>query len=382
MPSPKSDFFFTSSIQNLEKKQWNDCVGYDHPFTRYEFLVALETSKSACIKSGWQPHHYVEIDKKKNILAVCPLYIKNHSFGEYIFDHAWADAFHRYGLNYYPKLQSAIPFTPVTGDRIIISKSIQNTSKKRSRIINYIIEETKKLNVSSVHFNFIRNPEKLHLNKKLMIRQGIQFHWENNNYKTFDDFLITLSSRKRKLIKKERQCIKDNNLIVKLLNGDDIKEKHINFFYECYLNTTGRKWGSKYLTKNFFSELLKSFRKKILLIIAFKNDKMVASAINFLSSTHLYGRLWGAKYEVPFLHFELCYYQAIEYAIKNKIKIVEAGAQGEHKLQRGYMPQKIWSLHWIKNQQFSKAIEQYLDEETKLLNNQKENLEQFAPYKN
>ena len=382
MPSSESDFFYASSIQDLEKKKWNDCVGYDHPFTRYEFLVALETSKRASIKSGWQPHHYVEIDKKKNILAVCPLYIKNHSFGEYIFDHAWAEAFHRYGLNYYPKLQSAIPFTPVTGDRIIISKSIQNTSKKRSRIINHIIEETKKLNVSSVHFNFIRSPEKWHLNKKLMIRQGIQFHWENNNYKTFDDFLITLSSRKRKLIKKERQCIKDNNLIVKLLNGDDIKEKHINFFYECYLDTTGRKWGSKYLTKNFFSELLKNFSKKILLIIAFKNDKMVASAINFLSSTHLYGRLWGAKYEVPFLHFELCYYQAIEYAIKNKIKIVEAGAQGEHKLQRGYMPQKIWSLHWIKNQQFSKAIEQYLDEENKLLNNQKENLEQFAPYKN
>ena len=216
----------------------------------------------------------------------------------------------------------------------------------------------------------------------MMIRQGIQFHWKNNNYKTFDDFLITLSSRKRKLIKKERQCIKNNNLVVRLLSGDDIKKEHIDFFYECYLNTTGRKWGSKYLTKKFFSELLENFRDKILLIIALKSNKMIASAINFLSSTHLYGRLWGAKYEVPFLHFELCYYQAIEYAIKNKIKIVEAGAQGEHKLQRGYMPQKIWSLHWIKDQQFSKAIEQYLDEETKLLNNQKESLEQFAPYKN
>ena len=382
MPSPESDFFYASSIQELEKKQWNDCVGYDHPFTRYEFLAALETSKSACIKSGWQPHHYVEIDKEKNILAVCPLYIKNHSFGEYIFDHSWAQAYHRYGLNYYPKIQSAIPFTPVTGERIIVNKFIKNISNKRLSIINHIIEETKKLDVSSVHFNFICNPKKWNLNKKMMIRQGIQFHWKNNNYKTFDDFLITLSSRKRKLIKKERQCIKNNNLVVRLLNGDDIKEEHIDFFYECYLNTTGRKWGSKYLTKKFFSELLENFRDKILLIIALKSNKMIASAINFLSSTHLYGRLWGAKYEVPFLHFELCYYQAIEYAIKNKIKIVEAGAQGEHKLQRGYMPQKIWSLHWIKDQQFSKAIEQYLDEETKLLNNQKESLEQFAPYKN
>ena len=284
-------------------------------------------------------------------------------------------------MNYYPKIQSAIPFTPVTGERIIINKSIKNISKKRSAIINHIIEETKKRNVSSVHFNFVCNPTKWTLNNKLMVRQGIQFHWKNNNYNTFNDFLITLSSRKRKLIKKERQCIKNNNLVVKLLSGDDIKEKHIDFFYECYLNTTGRKWGSKYLTKKFFSELLENFRDKILLIVAFKSDMMVASAINFLSSTHLYGRLWGSKYEVPFLHFELCYYQAIDYAINNKIKIVEAGAQGEHKLQRGYMPQKIWSLHWIKNKQFSKAIEQFLDEESKILNNQKESLEHFAPYK-
>jgi predicted N-acyltransferase len=215
-----------------------------------------------------------------------------------------------------------------------------------------------------------------------MVRSGIQFHWNNNEYKNFNEFLNDLSSRKRKIIRRERQCIENNNLTVKLLNGDDIKEEHINFFYDCYLDTTGRKWGSTYLTKEFFFEILHNFRNKILLIMAYQEDKMVASAINFLSKTHLYGRLWGSKYEVPFLHFELCYYQAIEYAIQNKIQIVEAGAQGEHKLQRGYAPTKTWSAHWIKDQEFSKAIQNFLDNESQLIDNQKEKLEDYLPFKN
>ena len=233
-----------------------------------------------------------------------------------------------------------------------------------------------------MHFNFIKNPDEWNENKEIMIRSGIQFHWHNHNYKSFDEFLETLSSRKRKLIKKERQCLKNNNLTVKLLSNDLIKEEHINFFYECYIDTTGRKWGSTYLTKSFFMELFNNFRHKILLIVAFHEDKMVASAINFISKTHLYGRLWGAKYEVPFLHFELCYYQAIDYAIAHKIKIVEAGAQGEHKLQRGYVPTKTWSSHWIKDKEFSRAIEGFLDKEVKIIDNEKQNLEVLTPYKN
>ncbi len=375
-----SEFFFCSNLNSIDKNSWNNCIGNDHPFLQHEFLNALEKSGSATIKTGWKPHHYIEKDKQE-IIAICPLYIKNHSFGEYIFDHAWADAYHKYGLNYYPKLQSAIPFTPVTGDRIIINKKVKNKNEKETEIMRNIISEAKRINVSSLHFNFIKNPNIWKNNNEIMIRSGVQFHWHNNNYKNFEDFLQTLSSRKRKLIKKERQCIKDNNLNVRLLSGDLIKEEHLNFFYDCYLDTTGRKWGSTYLTKNFFKELLKNFKDKILLIVAFHEDTMVASAINFISKSHLYGRLWGSKYEIPFLHFELCYYQAIEYAISNNIKIVEAGAQGEHKLQRGYAPVKTWSSHWIKDKEFSKAIRNFLDNEGQIINNQKEELDKLTPYK-
>ncbi len=376
-----SEHFFCSSLSNIKSSNWNECVGNDHPFLQYEFLYALEKSNSANSKTGWQPYHYIEQENDK-IIALCPLYIKNHSFGEYIFDHSWADAYHRYGINYYPKLQSAIPFTPVTGDRIVLNKSVKDKKGKQVQIINNMIEEAKKINVSSLHFNFVNDASNWNEINNIMVRSGIQFHWNNNEYKNFNDFLNDLSSRKRKIIRRERQCIENNNLTVKLLNGDDIKEEHINFFYDCYLDTTGRKWGSTYLTKEFFFEILHNFRNKILLIMAYQEDKMVASAINFLSKTHLYGRLWGSKYEVPFLHFELCYYQAIEYAIQNKIQIVEAGAQGEHKLQRGYAPTKTWSAHWIKDQEFSKAIQNFLDNESQLIDNQKEKLEDYLPFKN
>ena len=376
-----SEHFFCSSLSNIKSSDWNECVGNDHPFLQYEFLYALEKSNSANTKTGWQPYHYIEQENNK-IIALSPLYIKNHSFGEYIFDHSWADAYHRYGINYYPKLQSAIPFTPVTGDRIVLNKSVKDKRAKQVQVINNMIEEAKKINVSSLHFNFVNNASNWNEIDNIMVRSGIQFHWNNNEYKNFNEFLNDLSSRKRKIIRRERQCIENNNLTVKLLNGDDIKEEHINFFYDCYLDTTGRKWGSTYLTKEFFFEILQNFKNKILLIMAYQEDKMVASAINFLSKTHLYGRLWGSKYEVPFLHFELCYYQAIEYAIQNKIQIVEAGAQGEHKLQRGYAPTKTWSAHWIKDQEFSKAIQNFLDNEKQLIDNQKEKLEDYLPFKN
>ena len=376
-----SKFFFCSSLSLIDKNKWNSCIGSDHPFLQYEFLNALEKSGSATIKTGWQPYHYIE-EENEEIIAVCPLYIKSHSFGEYIFDHSWADAYHRYGLNYYPKLQSAIPFTPVTGERIILNKKINNIKEKENEIIANIISEAKKINVSSLHFNFIKNSSKWKDNKEIMLRSGIQYHWKNNDYKNFDQFLESLSSRKRKIIKRERLCISDNNLRVELLNGDLIKEEHIKFFYDCYLDTTGRKWGSTYLSKDFFYDLLMNFKDKILLVMAFHDSKKIASAINFLSNSHLYGRLWGAKYEIPFLHFELCYYQAIDYAIKNNIKVVEAGAQGEHKLQRGYVPTKTWSAHWIKDKEFSSAIESFLNKESQLINNEKDKLDDLSPYKN
>jgi predicted N-acyltransferase len=381
MVSKTDNYFFVKTINDISKDDWNDCVGLDHPFIRYEFFHALEKSYSAVNATGWQPFHYIQTNKKR-IIAVCPLYMKSHSFGEYIFDHAWANAYHRNGLEYYPKLQSAVPFTPVTGERIIIHKSIKNKNDIKNKVIKNIIKKAQSLNVSSLHFNFLKKPKHLsQSNDDLLLRQGIQFHWKNSNYKSFNDFLENLSSRKRKIIKKERSCIKNNNLTVNFFNGAKIQKEHWDFFYKCYVNTTEKKWGSTYLTREFFIEIGKNLSSKILLIIAYQEDQMIAAALNFLSSTHLYGRLWGSVKHIPYLHFEMCYYQAIEYAIKNKIKIVEAGAQGSHKLQRGYMPEKTWSLHWIKNNKFKEAIKQYLEEEINLMNKQKKDLEQFAPYK-
>ena len=382
MVSKSDKYLFIKSIEEVSKKEWNDCAGLDHPFTRYEFIYALEKSGSAVNSTGWQPFHYIELNDDKKIIAICPLYIKSHSFGEYIFDHAWAEAYHRFGLKYYPKLQSAIPFTPVTGERIIVHKNIKKKNGMKNQIIKNIINKAKNLNVSSLHFNFLKQPKYLNINNnKLLLRKGIQFHWKNNNYKSFNEFLETLSSRKRKVIKKERSCIKYHNLKVKLLNGDAIKNIHWDFFYECYLVTTEKKWGSPYLTKKFFQEIGKNLSSKIILIIAYQDNQMIASALNFISNSHLYGRLWGAIKYIPYLHFELCYYQAIDYAIKNKIKVVEAGAQGSHKLQRGYLPKETYSLHWIKNNNFKNAINNYLDEELKLIKKEKKDLEEFAPYK-
>jgi predicted N-acyltransferase len=382
MVSKTDNCSFIKSIEEISKNEWNECTGLDHPFTRYEFIHALEKSGSAINSTGWQPFHYIEKNKDKKIIAICPLYIKSHSFGEYIFDHAWADAYARYGLEYYPKLQSAIPFTPVTGERIIVRNNIKKKNDIKNKVIQNIIKKAINLNLSSVHFNFLKEPNYLNENnKKLLLRKGIQFHWKNNNYESFDDFLKNLSSRKRKLIKKERSCIKDHNLEVKLLNGNEITNKHWDFFYECYLITTGKKWGSSYLTKNFFNEIGKHLASKILLIVALKDNQMIASALNFISDSCLYGRLWGTIKYIPYLHFELCYYQAIDYAIKNKIKNVEAGAQGSHKLQRGYLPKETYSLHWIKDHNFKNAINNYLNEEMKLINKEKKDLEEFAPYK-
>lgn len=382
MVSKSDNHYFVSSIEDISLDEWNNCAGLNHPFTRYEYFYALEKSNSAINSKGWQPFHYVETNKEKRIIAICPLYIKSHSFGEYVFDHAWADAYRRYGAKYYPKLQSAVPFTPVTGKRILINNKIPNHTGIEKRVVENIITKASKINVSSVHFNFLDNPDTTYLEKKnLMLRKGIQFHWQNNNYSNFNNFLSSLSSRKRKLINKERMCLKENDLKIELLTGSQITKFHWDFFYQCYLNTTENKWGVSYLTKNFFYMIGQTLSSKILLIFAIQNNQYIAGALNFLSNTHLYGRLWGSITYIPFLHFELCYYQAIDYAINNKLQTVEAGAQGSHKLQRGYLPRETFSAHWIKNIKFKDAINNYLNEEIKIIEKQKKDLEQFVPFK-
>ncbi len=378
----KTNFFFLSSIEKISKDEWNQCSGTLHPFTSYDFFYALEKSGSAITATGWEPHHYIQKNEKNEIIAVCPLYIKTHSFGEYIFDHAWANAYHKHGLNYYPKLQSAVPFTPVSGNRILINKKIKNVIKIKNEVVSNIIAHCNFKNISSVHFNFVKKNEiRDILKKNLLLRKGIQFHWHNDNYSSFEDFLSSLTSRKRKLIKKERKCVIDFDLQIEILSNNQIKQNHWDFFYECYINTSNKKWGSSYLKKKFFYLIGKNLKSKTILILAKKHGEYIAGALNFLGKSSIYGRLWGSKKFVPYLHFEICYYQAIEYAIKNKINTVEAGAQGPHKLQRGYKPTETFSLHWIKENKFKNAISNYLNEEMKIIENEKKDLQDFVPYK-
>ena len=373
-----------SSLRNIDKNQWNKLNICNHPFTSYEFLNALETSNSVSTKTGWTPKHILVKSAANDLIGASPNYLKMHSYGEYIFDHSWANAFENAGGQYYPKLLSAIPFTPATGPRILLIPQ----KKKYDEIFKLIIctyeQLVKNNNLSSAHMNFITKQLSDTLNKRNWIkREGLQFHWYNKKYQSFDDFLDELKSTKRKAIKKERKKINEYGLTIERLTGDALNVKIWDSFYEFYLSTIDKKWGGAYLTKDFFYSINRSMKNKILLVIAKKNNDIIAGALNFVGENTLYGRNWGSKLDVPFLHFELCYYQAIEYAIENKIQIVEAGAQGHHKIQRGYIATSTYSAHYIQNDSFDKAVRGFVEIEANEINKQIEIInQQVSPYSN
>ena len=371
-----------SSLSNIDKNQWNKLNICNHPFTSYEFLNALETSNSVSTKTGWTPKHILVKNAANNLIGASPNYLKMHSYGEYIFDHAWANAFENAGGQYYPKLISAIPFTPATGPRILVEENHPDNDEIFALIIDTFEAIVQKNNLSSAHINFITDDFNIKLNKDNWIqRKGIQFHWYNKNYKDFDDFLSTLKSSKRKAIKKERRSINQHNLTIQKITGDDLDVEMWNSFYEFYLTTVDKKWGGAYLNREFFHLINSKMKDKILLIIAKQNDKIIAGALNFIGQNTLYGRNWGAIVDIPFLHFELCYYQAIEYAINHKIGKVEAGAQGNHKIQRGYLASPIYSRHFIQNKSFSEAIRKFVQLEEKEIDRQIEFVNQHnTPY--
>ena len=373
-----------SSLSNVDKNQWNKLNICNHPFTSYEFLNALETSNSVSTKTGWTPKHILVKNAANNLIGASPNYLKMHSYGEYIFDHSWANAFENAGGQYYPKLLSAIPFTPATGPRVLLSPQKNNNDEIFKLIIGTYEQLVKNNNLSSAHINFITKQLSDTLNKRNWIkREGLQFHWYNKKYQSFDDFLDELKSTKRKAIKKERKKINEYGLTIERLTGDDLNVKIWNSFYEFYLSTIDKKWGGAYLTKDFFYSINRSMKNKILLVIAKKNNDIIAGALNFVGENTLYGRNWGSKLDVPFLHFELCYYQAIEYAIENKIQIVEAGAQGHHKIQRGYIATSTYSAHYIQNDSFDKAIRGFVKMEANEINKQIEIInQQGSPYSN
>jgi predicted N-acyltransferase len=370
-----------SISQALESKLEDGFADPDNPFVSHAFLAALESSKSVGGRSGWLPQHLVVEDESGEIYAAAPCYLKGHSQGEYVFDHGWADAYERAGGNYYPKLQVAAPFTPVTGPRLLV-KAGPHAEAARNALVAGMVELCKLRNASSVHVTFAPKSEWNFLTEAGMLaRTDRQFHWHNQGYKTFDDFLNALSSNKRKTIRRERREALESGIEIQRLTGSDLTESVWDAFFDFYMDTGSRKWGRPYLTREFFSLVSEKMAGKILLVMAKRNGSYIAGALNFLGKHTIYGRNWGAVEHHPFLHFEVCYYQAIEYAIEHGLKSVEAGAQGEHKLLRGYVPVPTYSAHYIANPALRRAISNYLDQEREYVDAEREQLAEAAPYK-
>jgi predicted N-acyltransferase len=370
-----------SISQALESELEDAFSDPDNPFVSHAFLASLETSKSVGGRSGWIPQHLVVEDEHGEIHAVAPCYLKAHSQGEYVFDHGWADAYERAGGNYYPKLQVAAPFTPVTGPRLLV-KPGPNAEAARNALVAGMIELCKMRNASSVHVTFARKSEWDFLTQAGMLaRTDRQFHWHNRGYKDFGDFLAALSSNKRKTIRRERRDALESGIEICRLTGSDLTEPVWDAFFEFYMDTGSRKWGRPYLTREFFSLVGEKLADRILLIMAKRNGNYIAGALNFLGAQTIYGRNWGAVEHHPFLHFEVCYYQAIEYAIEHALRSVEAGAQGEHKLLRGYVPVPTYSAHYIAHAGLRRAVGEYLEQEREYVDAEREQLAEAAPYK-
>tara|TARA_B100001250_G_scaffold411447_1_gene440121 strand:+ start:69 stop:1247 length:1179 start_codon:yes stop_codon:yes gene_type:complete len=372
-----------SSIKTIEKDDWNACslaeLGEKNPFLSYDFFNLLETSGSIGKGTGWQPF-YILFFEKDLLVGIIPGFLKSHSQGEYVFDHSWADAYQRAGGTYYPKLQIAIPFTPVTGERVFIRTGYKEKyiSLMFSIAKDIIIDN----GISSIHITFCtKELSEVAESNQILTREGIQYHWYNKNYSTFNDFLNNLSSRKRKNIRKERTEANYFGGKIYQLRGKDITSNHLKAFWFFYQDTGNRKWGIPYLTKNFFMALKNEMADKVLLVLAEKDGEYVAGALNFIGDKVLYGRYWGCKYYYPSMHFELCYYQAIDFAIKNGLDRVEAGAQGDHKIARGYLPNTTYSSHWFGHKGFLSAVEKFLQEEKKLIRIHEDELQFVSPFK-
>jgi predicted N-acyltransferase len=370
-----------TSIAEIPAAAWNACAGEENPSISHAFLNALEESGSTTPRTGWTPQHLTLAGPESSTVGVVPLYAKTHSYGEYIFDYGWADAFERAGGRYYPKLLSASPFTPVPGPRLMVNAGAP--PETRAHLIAAMIELAKRRRISSLHVNF---PESTDLealtNAGFLQRLGQQFHWTNDGFRDFDDFLAALNSRKRKAVKKERREALAPGLEIDVLTGADLKPSHWDAFYEFYLATSDRKWGSAYLNRRFFALIGERMPEKIVLIMARHGADYVAGAFNLLGTETIYGRNWGSYGDYKFLHFECCYYQAIEFAIAHGLKRVEAGAQGPHKLQRGYLPVPTYSAHWIPDSGFRRAVAQFLAREREMVTQKIEHLvDHYSPFR-
>jgi uncharacterized protein len=357
-----------------------DPKAYYNPFVSHAFFSAAEASGSACARTGWGPRHLLaKVDGQ--IKGIVPCYLKSHSQGEYVFDRGWADAYERAGGRYYPKLQSSVPFTPATGPRLLIHGDADR-EQIGSALASGLMALCGVSKASSAHVTFAREAEwKLLAEHGFLQRTDQQFHWHNHGFAAFDDFLATLNSRHRKAIKRERREAVAAGITIHWLKGKDITEDAWDAFFAFYMETGSRKWGRPYLTRKFFSLIGESMPRDVLLVMAKRGGRWIAGAINFIGSDTLFGRNWGAIEHHPFLHFEVCYYQAIEFAIKRGLRIVEAGAQGEHKLARGYLPHTTYSAHYIVDDDFRRAIADYLRRERAYVAEAGRELTELGPFR-
>ncbi len=372
--------FAVDGLRRVDRGAWDQVANppdrpFD-PFLSWDFLEAMERSGCAAPSTGWAPRHLLAHDTSGRLVGALPLYLKSHSYGEYVFDHAWADALHRAGGRYYPKLQCAVPFTPATGRRILaLSDAVEK------RLLAGAVALADRLNASSLHVTFAERAQAERMRAAgLLLRAGLQFHWSNAGYVDFADFLKALSSSRRKMIRRERERAQEG-ITIREATGDALREADWDVFYACYMDTGSRKWGHPYLNREAFSLIGERMKNQLVLFLAERGGRPIAAALNFLGGDCLFGRYWGRLEEVPFLHFELCYYRAIDLAIRLKLPRVEAGAQGEHKLARGYAPATTWSAHWIAHPGLASAVADFLAQERPAIADEIEDLGTLTPFR-
>ncbi|WP_432474007.1 GNAT family N-acetyltransferase [Amphritea sp. HPY] len=376
-------FHFHNSVAEIGQPVWQSLAGTDYPFLRYQFLHALEASDSVCSSVGWQPLHMV-VYSDDTAVALMPLYLKSHSYGEYVFDWAWADAYQRHGLDYYPKLVTAIPFTPAYGPRLCISELLgkQQQHELKRQLPQALLQLCDTTGASGWHGLFLKEDTLApFLDAGFSPRLGTQYHWFNNHYQDFDQFLAEFNSRKRKNLRKERQKILQQGISHRFFSGTDISDQLLHEFYRFYQMTYLKRGRKGYLTLPFFDLIRQTMPDQMVLCVAYNGHTAVAAALSLRSCNTLYGRYWGCLEEYDSLHFETCYYQGIEYCIRHQLDRFDPGAQGEHKIQRGFRPIETWSVHWIREPGFREAIERFLDEEKTLVRQDIDSLTTLLPFR-
>ena len=369
------------SLREVSPESWNRLIGDAFPFAEYDYLLALEEGHCVGIEPGWEPR-YLTLWEGKQLQAACYLYRKTNSNGEYIFDWDWANAYQRYGQRYFPKLTSAVPFTPATGPKLLVAADASNPRELQQQLLASALELAQQEGCSSLHFLFIPVEEReIYEAAGLLLRHSFQFHWQNQGYGSFEDFLSRLRSKRRKEILRERRQVQEQGLEVILLRGEEIEPKLCRVMYDFYLTTIDRKWAMPYLSYEFFQYIFTHFRDQLVLALARKQGRWVAGTINYHKGPHLFGRYWGCRQDFRSLHFELCYYRLIEYAIEQGVQRFEAGAQGAHKIQRGFLPNLTYSAHWIAHPAFHRAIGEFIEEEKRSIQSNIEENPELSPYR-